>query len=484
MFTKKPFVLSTVFAVLLGTSTASFARETQPGCDFRPSVLSFTETESLQLPLLSEVVEASENGYTVYGHVRLSCPLTCGAVCGGIVFPQQQFRVYLLSDSPALSVPEFLDVNLGHANGVGTFPIDVRFVSNDKTVRIYASLNSDLSEPLSKELKVLDLKLTSFSLNPLEVVGGDNVSSRVQLNHPVGETLNLSVRSTDPDVASGPRAGARMERGEDATSFQITTRPVPTETEVRFSTGMGGSETLTVLPGSGGEGPGGPVTLEKFLLGGVPSGWTKTFSPDPSGFLDLLGYVELSGPAPAGGVTVQLIHEGPVDTNYVTHGEFLDGPTLFVPAGSASGTFTFRLYPCRHYVQFCKCDGLVSAKYDEIKASVHIVVDRCEALNPVQAATVFRRGDTNADGTSDLSDGLATLGFLFTGDEEPSCLKASDANDDGLVDVSDPMFLLSYLFLGTAPPKAPFESCGVDPTDDELSCQGQDACVSSASDAE
>ena len=67
----------------------------------------------------------------------------------------------------------------------------------------------------------------------------------------------------------------------------------------------------------------------------------------------------------------------------------------------------------------------------------------------------FRRGDTNGDGQVDLSDGIATLTFLFTGGERPGCADAADADDSGNIDLSDGIYTFQYLFIGGAPPPPP-----------------------------
>lgn len=86
-------------------------------------------------------------------------------------------------------------------------------------------------------------------------------------------------------------------------------------------------------------------------------------------------------------------------------------------------------------------------------------------------AADFRRGDVNADGTSNLSDAVFSLGHLYLGTEPPSCLKAADTNDDGRINISDPIFLLNYLFLGGEAPQNPGPTvCGPDPTPDALDC--------------
>jgi len=89
----------------------------------------------------------------------------------------------------------------------------------------------------------------------------------------------------------------------------------------------------------------------------------------------------------------------------------------------------------------------------------------------------FIRGDSNADGATDISDGVATLGFLFQGDSALPCEDAADANDDGGVDLSDAVATFNFLFLGGAVPPDPGPAeCGVDPTDDALGCDAFDPC--------
>jgi hypothetical protein len=81
----------------------------------------------------------------------------------------------------------------------------------------------------------------------------------------------------------------------------------------------------------------------------------------------------------------------------------------------------------------------------------------------------FRRGDANADGTVDISDAQSILGFLFLGYQAPSCRDAADADDNSRLEITDGIYLLSFLFLGGPAPPAPGpDSCGPDPTPDDL----------------
>ncbi len=99
-----------------------------------------------------------------------------------------------------------------------------------------------------------------------------------------------------------------------------------------------------------------------------------------------------------------------------------------------------------------------------------------EAMRPLPVGPLFKRGDSNADGTLDLSDAVFILDYLFAGGAQPPCMDAADSNDDGFVDISDCMKILMYLFGGRPQPPDPFSDCGTDPTDDTLDCTSFPPC--------
>jgi len=89
----------------------------------------------------------------------------------------------------------------------------------------------------------------------------------------------------------------------------------------------------------------------------------------------------------------------------------------------------------------------------------------------------FRRADSNDDSAVDIADAIFSLGFMFGGAGQPTCLDALDANDDGEVDLSDPVLTLGFVFLGAAPPPSPGTvDCGTDPTPDSLARCFQVSC--------
>jgi hypothetical protein len=94
----------------------------------------------------------------------------------------------------------------------------------------------------------------------------------------------------------------------------------------------------------------------------------------------------------------------------------------------------------------------------------------------MSGGTDFVRGEANADGALNLSDGVFILSWLFRGGEEPPCLDAADSDDDGVVSLTDAVALLGHLFLGQAPLPAPGPSCGADETPDALDCRCFLAC--------
>lgn len=109
---------------------------------------------------------------------------------------------------------------------------------------------------------------------------------------------------------------------------------------------------------------------------------------------------------------------------------------------------------------------------------IHVVASRPSVTFAMQD---FRRGNTNSDGTVDISDALYTLSFLFLGGPAPVCADAADANDDGTIDISDVLHTLSYLFLGSEAPSAPGPVApGPDPTPDGLVCGSELRCDSPA----
>lgn len=99
-----------------------------------------------------------------------------------------------------------------------------------------------------------------------------------------------------------------------------------------------------------------------------------------------------------------------------------------------------------------------------------------ETIGPTRAA--FVRGDSNADGMTNVADPVFIFRWLFASGPAAPCIDAADANDDGSIDVEDALQILGYLFLGTPVLlPGPLDRCGQDPTGDDLGCEGFPPCA-------
>ena len=86
----------------------------------------------------------------------------------------------------------------------------------------------------------------------------------------------------------------------------------------------------------------------------------------------------------------------------------------------------------------------------------------------------FIRGDSDANGSLELTDAVGLLNFLFLGAGDPGCQDAADFDDNGSADISDAIANLGFQFLGGAQPAQPYPGCGNDSAPDEnpaIGCQ-------------
>jgi hypothetical protein len=86
----------------------------------------------------------------------------------------------------------------------------------------------------------------------------------------------------------------------------------------------------------------------------------------------------------------------------------------------------------------------------------------------------FIRGNADAEGTINLSDGVFILNHLFLGGPVPPCLEAADADGNGKLNLSDAVYLFNHLFLGGPPPPEPHPECGT--AEMKLGCESFPAC--------
>jgi len=127
-----------------------------------------------------------------------------------------------------------------------------------------------------------------------------------------------------------------------------------------------------------------------------------------------------------------------------------DSMNISIPAAGVSGEF----------------EGQRTAALAEVE-----VIGRAAG---VTSGPSFSRGDTNCDGDHNLSDAVAVLNHLFTGQADLCCQVAADVDGDETVQLTDAVYLLNFLFQGGAQPASPYPECATAPVG-ALECE-QSAC--------
>jgi thermitase len=161
--------------------------------------------------------------------------------------------------------------------------------------------------------------LSSLTLNPTSVVGGNSSTGTVTLTAPApsgGFVVNLS--SSNTNVATVPST-VTVPAGATSANFTVSTQAVSSATNVTITASAGGisrTATLTVNPAPS-------VTLQSLTIRptSVWGGSTAT------------GTVTLSGPAPAGGAVVQLRSSS---------SRASVPSSITIPAGATSARFTIQ----------------------------------------------------------------------------------------------------------------------------------------------
>ncbi len=164
------------------------------------------------------------------------------------------------------------------------------------------------------------VSLSSLSLNPTNVTGGNSSTGTVTLGGPAPSGgAQVALSSSDTSVATVP-SSVTVAAGATSATFSVSTSTVTASTTVTISASYAGvtkTASLTVNPV-----PPPPPTLSSLTLnpstvvGGVQSS---------------TGKVTLSAPAPAAGETIILSGNS---------GAASVPSSVFVPAGASSATFT------------------------------------------------------------------------------------------------------------------------------------------------
>ncbi len=223
--------------------------------------------------------------------------------------------VELISSNPsAASVPATVTVPANQTTA--SFLITSRPVQTTQLVTILAG-NSGAT--ISGQLTVNPVSLeNSLFLTPAEIVGGQFSRGTITLQNPApagGSSVNLS--TSNAFVAKPTRNVVVVPAGQTSVSFDIQTYPVAEPKNVTITARRGAVTTTAVL---------------RVVRAGLESFTTSASSVGNNG--TITGRVLLSGPAPTGGASVQIVSG---NTNAATV------PTsVLVPQGQRETTFTIR----------------------------------------------------------------------------------------------------------------------------------------------
>ena len=238
--------------------------------------------------------------YASYDGTSMACPHVAGAAA------------VLWSHNPSLTNAQLraaLETNVDPYQ-----PLSGRTLApNAGRVNVYRALQAVSGNPTQPSL-------SSLSLNPTSVVGGNSSTGTVTLTAPApsgGFVVNLS--SSNTSVATVP-SSVTVPAGATSANFTVATNSVSSATSVTITAAAGGitrTATLTVNP------PASNVTLQSLTISptSVWGGSTAT------------GTVTLSGPAPAGGVVVQLRSSS---------SRASVPSSITIPAGATSARFTIQ----------------------------------------------------------------------------------------------------------------------------------------------
>src|SRR6266576_2292915 len=295
-------------AVIYMISATKFVAVSQN--DPNPAILDF---ELSSVPASSSLSSVSLNpasvagGNSSTGTVTLSGPAPTGGA-----------QVALSSNNGAASVPSSVTVPAGATTA--TFPVNTTTVASSTTVTISAAYGGVTT---TASLTVTPAPpppptLSSLSLNPTSVAGGNSSTGTVTVNG-AAPTGGAQVALSSNNGAASMPPSVTIAAGATSATFVVSTSAVASSTIVTISAAHSGvtrTASLTVAPA-----PPPPPTLSSLslnptsVIGGLQSS---------------TGTATLSGPAPAGGAQVLLSSN---------NGAARVPSSVIIPAGATSATF-------------------------------------------------------------------------------------------------------------------------------------------------
>lgn len=367
-----------------------------------------------QTKLVVQVKSVTLNTATITGGGTVNGVVTLNAAASG-----NGVTVKIVSSAPQIAeVPPSVVVQPNATSAsfiIQTHPVAMNpnVVTPPPSAQITAQ--AGVSSQAVATLTVLPPTLTALTLNPATVAGGTNSTGTVTISGPTpsaGMTIALSSPSSTSSqrtltvlervaVAVGLPSSVNIPAGATSASFTMTTRPVAASTTHQIDAKWGAftikTATLTVTP------PDISSFTPSYLGATAGSGFSGT--------------VNLSGPAPAGGMTINMkttLAYGGTTGTFAQCGPLPTVPaTVTVPAGATSTGFTGTTSP--GYGVFWVV-GSTATKSAQVALSVNSVI-----FNVILPASV--KGGTLVQGKIQLNGPAMSpnCGNRYT-------LKSSDTN--------------------------------------------------------
>lgn len=282
-------------------ATVAVAKTTTP--TITASVGDFSKTASLTVkaPTLISVTLAPASvagGATATGTVKISSPA-----------PSDGLAIALTSNSSSVQVPEIAQISGGATSA--TFTVATISVGAKTTAKVTATL---ATTSIGAVLSVNPAVLTSVSLNPASVLGGNSSTGIVTLSGPAPEA-GAKITLTSSSKSAAVPASITIEAGSTSTSFDISTVAVTAQAVAKISAKLGSTTaganlTITAQPkspyagtffGSFCSGPAGqsvngigPVTLTIDKVGSI-TGTAVDYSSGKARQQQITGTVTLDG---------------------------------------------------------------------------------------------------------------------------------------------------------------------------------------------
>lgn len=252
-------------------------------------------------PVLSSLI-LNPTSITGGGGSQGILTLSGAAPSGGLV-------VSISGNSSAASEPASVTVAAGSTTV--TFDISTIAVSSSTSVTISATSNGTSKTAV---LTVNPAALTSVSLNPTSVVGGNSSQGTVTLTGPAPSN-GIVVTLTDNSSAASEPTSVTVTSGNTSATFTITTIKVSASTTVTITAKNGTTSKTATL-----------ILTASAALSSVSLNPTSVIGGSSS-----QGTITLSGPAPTGGITISLTDNASAAS---------EPASVTVAAGSSTATFT------------------------------------------------------------------------------------------------------------------------------------------------